>query len=312
VWHPWLASSEEDGSGTAKERAKMSMLGAKEFLRSHIGAMLLGGLLLSLLGRDDDKDRFKKASLAQKGIMLMAPRIGHTQLDFTGGEASFMRLGDKLVTGVKETGSGRTTPVRDYFGEIAHFARGRVTPLIGNALAMWAGKDYAGQDYGALEVVLSLAPISLRDAGKSIWENGVEDGEWMRAAIGAVATMSGFGKGTYRKDDYKILAGRFRQDYKELTDIQNDPLLDDGEKAALIENIRTTNKLMAEGVAGEIYKNVSATDSSESRINKAIVQLELRRRLGEDVSEMQKSIEESLVKLAEQKENTVRLIREKR
>ena len=312
VWHPWAASAEEDGSGTTKERARMSMLGAKEFVRSHVGAMLLGGLLLALLGRDDDKDRFKRASLPQKAIMLMAPRIGHTQLDFTGGEAAFMRLGDKLATGAKETGSGRTTPIRDYFGEIAHFARGRITPLLGNIMAGLAGKDYAGQDYGALEVVLSLAPISLRDAGKSIWENGVEDGEWTRAAIGAVATMSGFGKGTYRKDDYKILSGRFRQDYKELMDVLKDPLLDDADKTALAENMRSTNALLKEGVAEEVYAHVSAVDSLESRINSNRRKVEMKRLMGEDVAELQRNIEAALQTLAEQKEKTLRLIRSKR
>jgi len=312
VWHPWLASAEEDGSGTTEERARMSWLGTKEFLRSHIGAMLLGGLLLALFGRDDDKDKFKRSSLPQKAIMLLAPRIGHTQLDFTGGEASFMRLGNKLFSGVKETSGGRTTPIRDYFGEIAHFARGRTTPLISNVLAAFAGKDYAGQNYGPLEVVLSFAPISLRDAGKSVWENGVEDGEWMRAAIGAVGAMTGFGKGTYRKDDYKILSGRFRQDYKELTDILKDPLLDQNEKNALVENIRSTNKLMADGVAGEIYASVSATDSLESRIDRDIKNIEIKRARGEDVSADQKNVENALRKLAEQKEKVVSLIRSKR
>ena len=314
IWHPWTASSEEDGSGTMKERARLSWLGTKEFLKSHIGAMLLGGLLLALFGRDDDKDKFKRASLAQKAIMLMAPRIGHTQLDFTGGEIAFGRLGNKLLTGVKESGNGRTTPIRDYFGEVAHFMRGRVTPLISNAFAAIAGKDYAGQDYGALEVLLSLAPISLRDAGKSIWENG-RDGEWLTGIIGASLVMTGFGKGTYRKDDYKILSNKFREDYSSIEKIARDPLLDESEKEELIENIRTSNPLMKPEVAAAIIGHVRQVDSKEREINRSIEKLELARtnpNTNINVAEVQGQIEEALSALNAEKEKVVKMIRDNR
>jgi hypothetical protein len=290
----------------------MTWLGTKEFLRSHIGAMLLGGLLMALFARDDDKDKFKRASLAQKAIMLMSPRIGHTQLDFTGGEVSFMRLGNKLMSGAKESASGRTTPIRDYFGEVAHFLRGRVTPLISNAFAALAGKDYAGQDYGALEVLLSLAPISLRDAGKSIWENG-KDGEWLTGIIGASLVMTGFGKGTYRKDDYKILSNKFREDYKEVENILKDPLLDQSEKDALVGSIRLTNPLMKAESAGEISSRISAINSMENRINRDAEKLDLARRLGREVDpDAQKRLESALQTVAAEKEKVLSLIRSKR
>jgi N12 class adenine-specific DNA methylase len=314
IWHPWMASAEEDGSGTMKERARMSWLGTKEFLKSHIGAMLLGGLLLALFGRDDDKDKFKRASLAQKAIMLMAPRIGHTQLDFTGGEVAFGRLGNKLLSGVKEGGNGRTTPIRDYFGEVAHFLRGRVTPLISNAFAALAGKDYAGQDYGPLEVMLSLAPISLRDAGKSIWENG-RDGEWLTGIIGASLVMTGFGKGTYRKDDYKILSNKFREDYSSIEKIARDPMLDESEKEELIENIRTSNPLMKPEVAATIIGHVRQVDSEEREINRSIKKLELARTNPNpniNVAEVQKEIEKALLELNAEKEKVVKMIRDNR
>ena len=314
IWHPWMANYEEDGSGTMKERARMSWLGTKEFLKSHIGAILLGGLLLALFGRDDEKDKFKRASLAQKAIMLMAPRIGHTQLDFTGGEAAFGRLGNKLLTGVKEGGNGRTTPIRDYFGEVAHFMRGRVTPLISNAFAALAGKDYAGQDYGALEVLLSLAPISLRDASKSIWENG-EDGEWLTGIIGAALVMTGFGKGTYRKDDYKILSNKFREDYLGVEKIAHDPLLDESEKKELIENIRLSNPLMKPDVAAAIIGHIRQIDSKEREINRSIEKLELARTNPNpniNVAEVQKEIEKALLELNTEKEKVIKTIRANR
>ena len=312
IWHPWMASAEEDGSGTTAERARMSWLGTKEFLKSHIGAMLLGGILFALFARDDEKDKFKRATLSQKAITLLAPRIGHTQLDFTGGEASFMRLENKLLSGVKEGGNGRTTPIRDYFGEVAHFMRGRVTPLISNALASYAGKDYAGQDYGALEVLLSLAPISLRDAGMSLWENG-KDGEWLTGVTGAVLTMFGFGKGTYRKDDYKILSNRFREDYREVQGILSNPLLDRQTKDELIENVRISNPLMKPENAGEIGERIRQIDATERRIASDMEKLDLARNLGREVSpDAQRKLESALEKVNAEKEKLVKLIRARR
>ncbi|MBQ6328769.1 MAG: hypothetical protein IJI35_07135, partial [Kiritimatiellae bacterium] len=99
IWHPWTASSEEDGSGTFKERAQMSRIGLGEFVRSNLGALLLGGLLFSLFATDDQKDEFGNAGIVKRVQMLVAPRIRHTQLDFTGGSVAFLRLFNRLVSG---------------------------------------------------------------------------------------------------------------------------------------------------------------------------------------------------------------------
>ncbi|MGN0844831.1 MAG: zeta toxin family protein, partial [Kiritimatiellia bacterium] len=61
IWHPWVASSEEDGSGTFKERVQMSKIGLGEFVRSNLGALLLGGLLFALFATDDQKDEYSRA-----------------------------------------------------------------------------------------------------------------------------------------------------------------------------------------------------------------------------------------------------------
>ena len=58
-------------------------------------------------------------------------------------------------------------------GEVAHFAQGRLTPFVSNLFSALSGKDYTGQAYGAGELLLSFAPISLREAGKSIYENSI-------------------------------------------------------------------------------------------------------------------------------------------
>ena len=197
--------------------------------------------------------------------MLVAPRIRHTQLDFTGGSVAFLRLGNRLATGAYETATGKQAKVRDTFGEIAHFAKGRLTPLVSNAFSALSGKDYTGQDYGAAELLLSFAPISLRDAGHSIYENGIEDRAWATAFLGAGLTMFGIGKGTYRKDDYAILSNRFLDSQKEYDAIEKDELLDERNRKLLLDSIVVENPLMRDGVREDIAADIAQIRRDEAR-----------------------------------------------
>ncbi len=268
IWHPWLADSEEDGSGTFKERLKVSGIGMREFVRSNLGALLLGGLLFALFSTDDQKDEFAHAGIVKKLQTLLAPRIRHTQLDFTGGSVAFLRLGNRLISGTYETSTGKTVQTKDTYSELAHFAKGRLTPLVSNFFSWMAGKDYTGQDYGALELLLSFAPISLREAGKSIYENGIEDRAWGTAVLGAVLTMFGVGKGTYRKDDYKLLTNRFLEAMKEYDSIEADELLDEDTRKMLLESIRSGNPLMRDGVREDIAADITRVRKDEARVRR--------------------------------------------
>lgn len=268
IWHPWTASAEEDGSGTFAERLKMSRIGLGEFVRSNLAAILLGSLLMALFSTDDQKDEFAHAGAVKKLQTLVAPRIRHTQLDFTGGSVAFLRLGNRLVSGAYETATGKQAKVRDTFGEVAHFAKGRLTPLVSNLFSALSGKDYTGQDYGAAELLLSFAPISLRDAGMSIYENGIEDREWVTAFLGAGLTMFGIGKGTYRKDDYKILTNRFLESKKEYDAIDNDDLIDDQNKRLMLDSIVAENPLMRDGVREDIAADIAQIRKDEARARK--------------------------------------------
>jgi len=268
IWHPWLASAEEDGSGTFKERATMSKIGLGEFVRSNLGALLLGGLLFALFATDDQKDEYAHAGFVKRLQMMVAPRIRHTQLDFTGGSVAFLRLGNRLVSGAYETATGKQAKVRDTFGEVAHFAKGRLTPLVSNLFSALSGKDYTGQDYGAAELLLSFAPISLRDAGMSIYENGIEDREWGTAFLGAALTMFGVGKGTYRKDDYAVLSNRFLESKKEYDAIDKDDLIDDANRKVMLDSIIAENPLMRDEVREDIAADIAQIRKDEARARK--------------------------------------------
>ena len=268
IWHPWLADSEEDGSGTFKERLKVSGIGMREFIRSNLGALLLGGLLFALFSTDDQKDEYAHAGVVKKLQTLLAPRIRHTQLDFTGGSVAFLRLANRLISGAYETSTGKTVQTKDVYSELAHFAKGRLTPLVSNFFSWMSGKDYTGQDFGALELLLSFAPISLREAGKSIYENGIEDRAWGTAVLGAVLTMFGVGKGTYRKDDYKLLTNRFLEAMKEYDSIEADELLDEDTRKMLLESIRAGNPLMRDGVREDIAADITRVRKDEARVRR--------------------------------------------
>ncbi|MGN0844455.1 MAG: hypothetical protein ACI4QT_04450, partial [Kiritimatiellia bacterium] len=200
--------------------------------------------------------------------MLVAPRIRHTQLDFTGGSVAFLRLANRLASGAYETATGKQVKVRDTFGEMAHFAKGRLTPLISNFFSALSGKDYTGQDYGAAELLLSFAPISLREAGKAIYENGVEDRAWGAAFLGAALTMFGIGKGTYRKDDYTLLSNRFLESKKEFDKIENDDLLDEQYRKTLLDSIRDADPLMRDDVREDIAADIAQIRKDETRARK--------------------------------------------
>ncbi len=268
IWHPWLASAEEDGSGTFKERATMSKIGLGEFVRSNLGALLLGGLLFALFATDDQKDEYAHAGLVKRLQMMVAPRIRHTQLDFTGGSVAFLRLGNRLATGAYETATGKQAKVRDTFSEVAHFAKGRLTPLVSNVFSAMSGKDYTGQDYGAGELLLSFAPISLREAGKSIYENGIEDRAWGAAFLGAALTMFGVGKGTYRKDDYAVLSNRFLESKKEYDAIDKDDLIDDANRKVMLDSIIAENPLMRDEVREDIAADIAQIRKDEAKARK--------------------------------------------
>ena len=268
IWHPWLADSEEDGSGTFKERLKVSGIGMREFIRSNLGALLLGGLLFALFSTDDQKDEYAHAGVVKKLQTLLAPRIRHTQLDFTGGSVAFLRLANRLISGAYETSTGKTVQTKDVYSELAHFAKGRLTPLVSNFFSWMSGKDYTGQDFGALELLLSFAPISLREAGKSIYENGIKDRAWGTAVLGAVLTMFGVGKGTYRKDDYKLLTNRFLEAMKEYDSIEADELLDEDTRKMLLESIRSGNPLMRDGVREDIAADITRVRKDEARVRR--------------------------------------------
>ncbi|MGN0847825.1 MAG: zeta toxin family protein [Kiritimatiellia bacterium] len=268
IWHPWTAPSEEDGSGTFGERARMSRIGLGEFVRANLGALLLGGMLFALFATDDQKDEYARAGAVKKLQMLVAPRVRHTQLDFTGGSVAFLRLGGRLASGAYETATGRTVKMRDAFGEVAHFAKGRLTPLVGNAFSALSGKDYAGQDYGAAELLLSFAPISISDAGRSIYENGIQDRAWATAFLGATLTMFGVGKGTYRRDDYRILSNRFLESKKEFDAIDGDDILDEKTRSLLLADISASNPLMRDDVREDIAADIAQIRKDEARVRK--------------------------------------------
>lgn len=316
IWHPLFAKGEEDGSGSAQERARLAVLGAKEFAKSHIGAVLLGMLITMLFGSDDDKYEVLREPTDWKDWIhkisrLFSPRMGNTSMDLTGGEGSIVRFLSKLITREKDSYKGRVE-ITDLTDEVAKFFRGRMNPLYGNIWSLWTHKDVVGEDFGWKEMGLSLLPISAKDAVKAVALNGLEDGNMISAALSALLVMTGYGKGTYRRDDYKIQSGKFKAAYKEWMDALTDPMLDYEDRQALAANIAKTNPLLKQGVAGPILGRVKAIDSLENliaRTEKALAISEARN--GENAA-ARENLENAKVRLETMKAEALELIRKSR
>ena len=323
VWHPLVAKgvkNAETGGYDAvspDERKTLFKIGASEHIKSLLAMIALGALLKWLFADEDDWFDFGQADWFEKLMMLASPQIGNTTIDFTGGERSVYRLVHQVAKKEKKTASGRTVKFGGYgaptvMSSVQRFMEGKTAPWLSELAALWEGRDYVGDDYTWKKAVLgAVVPLTFEDIKDQIVQNGVG-----KSLVTVPLSLLGAGGSTYdRKDDYKILSNKFREDYKEVENILKDPMLDESEKEELIENIRTSNPLMKPEVAAAIIGHVRQVDSKEREINRSIEKLELARtnpNTNINVAEVQGQIEEALSALNAEKEKVVKMIRDNR
>ena len=321
MWRPLVAkgvkNTETGGydSVSPDERKTLFKIGASEHIKSSLAMIALGALLKWLFADEDDWFDFGQADWFEKLMMLASPQVGNTTIDFTGGERSVYRLVHQVAKKEKKTASGRTVKFGGYgaptvMSSVQRFMEGKTAPWLSELAALWEGRDYVGDDYTWKKAVLgAVVPLTFEDMYDQLKQNGVG-----ASLVTIPLSLLGAGGSTYdRKDDYKILSNQFREDYKEAESILKDPLLDQSDKDALIENIRLSNPLMKAENAGEISRRISAISSMENRINRDAEMLDLARRLGREVDpDAQKRLESALQTVAAEKEKVLSLIRSKR
>lgn len=240
VIHPLL-----DNSADIKTRIRTAGFNAIEHARAKLAMIALGTLMLMLAGDDDDKEKLRRASMFQKFLQVVKPRIGSTTLDYSGGEVGWYQLMAKLATLEKETSTGKKVYLADkdghkktfgtggWSGEIARFAEGKLNPIWANIGAVWSGEDYVGQPFGLGDLAINtFVPLGATDIAKAFAENGLGRGLLLAPQI-----FFGAGGNTYPLKRYEIAANQFTEVAKSYDAVRDSRDLSDDERSDMMEEI---------------------------------------------------------------------------
>lgn len=239
VIHPLL-----DNSVDFKTRLRTAGFNAIEHARAKLAMIALGTLMLMLAGNDDDKEKMRRASMFQKFMQAIKPRINNTTLDFSGGEAGWYQLMSKWATLEKESGTGKKVYLAekdghkqsfgaDIMNETFRFAQGKFNPLLSNAIALWTGKDYVGQPFGLGDLAINtFVPLGAADTAKAFAENGLGRGLLLAPFI-----TFGAGGNTYPLKRYEVAVNQFTEAIKNYDAIRSDRTMDEDEKSDLVKEL---------------------------------------------------------------------------
>jgi hypothetical protein len=310
VINPLVSKGVKNVDGTidavsAKERKTVAKIALVQHLKSTIAMVALGSLIRWMFDDDDEEYNFKTADWFEKFLMVVSPRIGNTDRDFTGGEASFMRLLHTLAKQEKRSGTGRLMKFGDYgaptaMSLIQRFAEGKSAPWLSTLAALYQGKDYIGNDYTWKTALKdTLVPLIFEDITEQVQQNGIG-----KSLLTILLSLLGAGGGTYDRKPYENATNRFKEADKELRNIQSDETLDDSERAFRINEIESASKLMSPKVRFEVSGRLKTIDRMERKI-KADEKLNASR----NDSSLAQSIAERKAIVATMKDEVLKLIR---
>ena len=300
-WHPLVAKGIKNADGSFDkvsndERKTAAKIGLREHLRSTVAMLAIGALLKWLFSDDDDKYDFSQADWFEKMMMLVSPKIGNTTIDLTGGESTFDKLVHQLVTRSKRTGTGRLQKFGDFngpstWGVIGRYLQGKLSPSASTITALWDGKDYVGEEYGAGKMVREmLVPLTFEDVKDQIVQNGVG-----KSLVTVPLSILGAGGSTYDRKPYENAVNRFLEAKKEYDTIGADQSLEKDERDSILVGLRKSNPLMRDEVREKISARVKRLKSWESKAKKV-------QKTGKSSAEIDAEIEK-------EKENILNMIR---
>ena len=258
IIHPFVSG--EKGDMTMRQRGRASAIIALEQARAFLGAAAAGWLLLALLGDDDDKYEMAQAEAMDKALMAMKPRIGSTNLDFSGGVTQWWKLLRMIYTGRKRTATGKEIDLRNTYGrsltqEIFRFAQGKLNPLASNALALIEGKDYVGNEFG-LKQLVGNAAVPL--AGQDIWRAATDENNGLaRGLLMAPFILAGAGGSTYNSDRFATAKNEFDARQKEYREAMKS-----GDYARINELRTQFPELKQEGRLSALFEAARKTEAA--------------------------------------------------
>lgn len=263
VIHPLL-----DSSVDVKTRLRTAGFNAIEHARAKLAMIALGTLMLMLAGNDDDKEKMRRASMFQKFLQVIKPRIGNTTLDFSGSEVGWYQLMAKWVTGTKETQSGKKVKLEGLMGktyETFRFAQGKFNPLLANVIAKAEGRDFVGKPFGWGELAKNtFLPLGASDVVSAFAENGLGRGLLLAPFI-----TFGAGGNTYPLKRYEVAANQFTEIAKSYDAVRDDRELSDDERSDMLEELEGDFPELKERgrIEGKI-KNVKFFESEIRKVQK--------------------------------------------
>ena len=275
IWRPLVAKGVKNADGgydavSAEERKTMAKIGASEHLKSSLAMLAIGALLKFIFGSDDDWYKFNQSDWFEKLLLLASPNVGNTTIDLTGGEASVYRLIHTIATGKKKSTSGRTMVLGETFGAPSHmqilrrFLEGKLSPWLSETVAIISGRDYTGEKYTLGKALVdSTIPLTLTDVYEQVDQNGIG-----KSLVTIPLALLGAGGSTYDRKPYENAINPFLESVKEYNAVENDDLLDEQEKARLLDNIRASNPLMRDDVREDIAADIKWIRKDEARVKK--------------------------------------------
>ena len=276
MWHPLTAKGIQAADKTftpvsIDERKTMAKLGLREHVKSSLAMLALGALLRSVLGDDDEKDRWDNSDWFEKLLMLASPTIGSTTNDLTGGERSIYRLLHDVIKGEKRSSTGRTQKLGEKFGSptvtqmLFRFTEGKLSPWASELLAFLNGKDYVGEASTLKKSIIeSIVPLTFTDLYDQVTETGVG-----KSLVTIPLTLFGAGGSTYDRKPYENAVNPFEEALKEYREIENDENLDEETRAEILANIRESNPLMRDDVRDALADDLRQIRNSERQAKKS-------------------------------------------
>mgnify|MGYP003402304187 CR=1 FL=1 len=254
VINPFIGDHKDAGANSRREAAKVATEAAKLRLRAELATLAIGAMIALLWSDDDWWEEFKRKGIFTKWNMLKHPVIGKAHIDLEMGERTFDKFASALVTGERETSTGRRVKLGDYgvgdiFSMFGRYVGGKLSPTYSKVVALLQGKDYVGQPFGMKELLLSAFPLSISDVAQT----AVED-DWLTGAAPAamLLTVLGAGGNVYDEKYYERAVNPFIEAEKEYRRVESDNDLSDEEREKRLASMREDNPLLGDGIRDEL------------------------------------------------------------
>jgi len=272
----------DGGFATGKEAAQVTKKAVKMRIRAELAILALGSLLALLWSDDDWKSEWLtkwrnvwNASGADKVLAFFNaveatkhPVLGKTHVDLEMGKRTFNRILGLALTGEYETSTGRMVTTSSFVGKdladmFGRYFYGKLSPHYSAMFSIANRKTFTGEPVSFDNMLADMLPIPL--AAKDVVQSAIED-KWsnLQAPAAIVLTLLGAGGNVYDEKYYERAVNR----YAEYKKIENDDLLVEKDKNAILESMRTSYPFLKDDVRYQIEDHIRDINRDKADIQK--------------------------------------------